>query len=272
MINIEEEYIGLLSGILYGGKSKKDRTGIGTKSVFGRIIYHDMALGFPILTTKKININHVITELLWIVNGRTDLNYLHDHNVRYWDDDYARSGRSDGELGPIYGKQWRNFFGVDQLTKLVNEIKKNPTSRRLLVSAWNPAELDSMVLPPCHYNFQVYCNDNTIDLMWQQRSVDVFLGLPYDISIYGLLLELLAKGTNLKAGRLIGSFGDCHLYKNHLEQAEIQLKRKKLKLPSLQLNKGISLENNKLFIPTHEDIKLLNYKHLKSISAKLNTG
>ena len=126
MINIEEEYIGLLSGILHGGKFKEDRTGTGTLSVFGRMIYHDMALGFPILTTKKININHVITELLWIVNGRTDLKYLHSHGVKYWDKDYAKAGRTDGELGPIYGKQWRNFFGVDQLTRLVRDIKKIP--------------------------------------------------------------------------------------------------------------------------------------------------
>lgn len=271
MINIEEEYIGLLSGILHGGKFKEDRTGTGTLSAFGRMIYHDMALGFPILTTKKINVNHVITELLWIVNGRTDLKYLHSHGVKYWDKDYARSGRSDGELGPVYGKQWRNFFGVDQLTRLVTDIKKNPTSRRLLVSAWNPAELGDMVLPPCHYSFQIYCNDGKIDLMWQQRSVDVFLGLPYDISIYGLLLELLAKGCNLKAGRLIGSFGDCHLYKNHLSQAQTLLKRKKFKLPTLKLNKGISLKNNKLITPRHGDIKLSNYKHSNLIPAELNT-
>lgn len=272
MINIENEYISLLGSIYSGGKQKKDRTGIGTLSVFGRMIRHDMSAGFPILTTKKININHAITELLWIINGRTDLSYLHDHSVKYWDDDYARSGRSDGELGPVYGKQWRNFFGVDQLTKLITEINKNPSSRRLLVSAWNPAELDSMVLPPCHYNFQIYCNDGEIDLMWQQRSVDIFLGLPYDISIYGLLLELLAKGANLKPGKLIGSFGDCHLYNNHLKQAETQLKRKKLKLPTLKLNKGISLNKNKLIIPEHKDIELLNYKHLSPIAAQLNTG
>ena len=213
MINIEEEYIGLLSGILHGGKFKEDRTGTGTLSAFGRMIYHDMALGFPILTTKKINVNHVITELLWIVNGRTDLKYLHSHGVKYGD----------------------------------------------------------MVLPPCHYSFQIYCNDGKIDLMWQQRSVDVFLGLPYDISIYGLLLELLAKGCNLKAGRLIGSFGDCHLYKNHLSQAQTLLKRKKFKLPTLKLNKGISLKNNKLITPRHGDIKLSNYKHSNLIPAELNT-
>ena len=188
MINIEEEYRSLMAGILYNGRDKSDRTGTGTKSVFGRTIEHDMSLGFPILTTKKISFNAARTELLWILNGRTDLKYLEDNGVKYWRPDYRRSDRTDETLGPVYGKQWRDFNGRDQLADLVNAIHFSPDSRRMIVSAWNPAELSEMVLPPCHYAFQVYVNDGVIDLMWQQRSADVFLGLPYDIAMYGLLL------------------------------------------------------------------------------------
>jgi thymidylate synthase len=215
MINIENEYRGLLSEILDRGLDKSDRTGTGTKSVFGRTIRHDMSLDFPILTGKKISFNAARTELLWILQGRTDLKYLEDNGVKYWRPDYERSGRTDETLGPVYGKQWRNFNGVDQLKNLVYSINTNPDSRRLIVSAWAPHELDDMALPPCHYAFQVYINNGVMDLMWQQRSADVFLGLPYDITMYGLLLEMLAKGAGLKAGQLIGQLGDCHLYNNH---------------------------------------------------------
>lgn len=272
MINIEEEYLGLMAGILYGGKPKKDRTKTGTLSVFGRMIYHDMALGFPLLTTKKIFFNHALTELLWISNGRTDINYLRDNGVTYWDGDYKRSGRKDGTLGPIYGHQWRYFGGVDQLADLVRGIKAEPTSRRLLVMAWNPADNGDMVLPPCHYGFQVYCNATHVDLMWQQRSADVFLGLPYDIAMYGLLLELLAKGAGLKPGKLIGSLGDCHLYNNHLDQAKTQLSRNMKSLPKLELNRGIRIINDELIIPEHKDIKINNYYPHPSIKAELSVG
>jgi thymidylate synthase len=200
MINIENEYKGLLSGIFYGGMEKEDRTGTGTRSVFGRTIKHDMALGFPLLTSKRISFNAARTELLWILQGRTDLKYLEDNGVNYWRPDYVRSGRTDETLGPVYGKQWRDFNGVDQLKELVYSINTNPSSRRLIVSAWAPHEMQDMALPPCHYAFQVYINNDTLDLMWMQRSADVFLGLPYDIAMYGLLLELLAKGIRAKAG------------------------------------------------------------------------
>ncbi len=272
MINIEEEYIGLMSGVLYGGKEKKDRTGTGTKSVFGRILRHDMSIGFPLLTTKKLYFNHAITELLWILSGRTDLDYLHRHGVRYWDADYKRSGRTDGTLGRSYGHQWRNFNGIDQLAVVVRGLMENPTSRRLMVNAWNPSELADMVLPPCHYGFQVYSRGKQIDLMWQQRSADIFLGLPYDIAMYGLLLEILAKGAEMKAGQLICSLGDCHLYNNHLEQAKLQLSRKLKGLPSILLNKGITLENNKIILPEHKDINIINYKPHSNIKAKLSVG
>ena len=271
MTNIENEYKVLISEILHRGLDKKDRTGTGTKSVFGRTIRHDMSLGFPILTGKKISFNAARTELLWILQGRTDLQYLEDNGVKYWRPDYERSGRTDETLGPVYGKQWRNFDGVDQLANLVNAIRINPWSRRLLVSAWNPADMDDMVLPPCHYGFQIYINNGVMDLMWQQRSVDVFLGLPYDISMYGLLLEMLAKGSNLIPGQLIGQLGDCHLYNNHLEQAREYRRRLKRALPQLELESGIYLDEF-LYIPLADEIKLINYNPYAAIKAELSVG
>jgi thymidylate synthase len=277
MINIENEYRGLLSEILDRGLDKSDRTGTGTKSVFGRTIRHDISLGFPILTGKKISFNAARTELLWILQGRTDLKYLEDNGVKYWRPDYERSGRTDETLGPVYGKQWRNFNGVDQLKNLVYSINTNPDSRRLIVSAWAPHELDDMALPPCHYAFQVYINNGVMDLMWQQRSADVFLGLPYDITMYGLLLEMLAKGAGLKAGQLIGQLGDCHLYNNHLEQAKLYLERPKRALPSITLEEGIRISkkmdaHGKLIIPEKSEIKLNNYNPYPTIKAELSVG
>ena len=270
-INIENEYKGLLSEILNTGSDKEDRTGTGTKSLFGRTIKHDMSLGFPILTGKRVSFNAARTELLWILQGRTDLKYLEDNGVKYWRPDYERSGRTDETLGPVYGKQWRDFNGVDQLANLVNAIRINPWSRRMLVSAWNPADMDDMVLPPCHYGFQIYINNGVMDLMWQQRSVDVFLGLPYDISMYGLLLEMLAKGSNLIPGQLIGQLGDCHLYNNHLEQAREYRRRPKRALPQLKLESGIYLDEF-LYIPLADEIKLINYNPYAAIKAELSVG
>lgn len=275
MTNIQDEYKGLLSEILNRGLDKDDRTGTGTRSVFGRTIRHDMSLGFPILTSKKISFNAARTELLWILQGRTDLKYLEDNGVKYWRPDYERSGRTDETLGPVYGKQWRDFNGVDQLKNLVVSISTNPNSRRLMVSAWAPHKMNEMVLPPCHYAFQVYINNGIIDLMWQQRSADVFLGLPYDITMYGLLLEMLAKGARLEAGQLIGQLGDCHLYNNHLEQSEVYLKRSKRALPNLQLNtNGIHMhkKTDLLHIPAQESIMLNNYNPYPAIKAELSVG
>ena len=278
MINIENEYKGLISEILNRGLSKSDRTGTGTKSVFGRTIRHDMSDGFPILTGKRISFNAARTELLWILNGRTDLKYLEDNGVKYWRPDYERSGRTDETLGPVYGKQWRDFNGVDQIKNLVYSINTNPDSRRLMVSAWAPHELDEMALPPCHYAFQVYINNGVMDLMWQQRSADVFLGLPYDITMYGLLLEMLAKGAGLKAGELIGQLGDCHLYNNHLEQAKLYLSRPNRALPQLELESGINISSDKsvvpdyLNIPHKFEIKLINYNPYAAIKAELSVG
>jgi thymidylate synthase len=272
MINVEDEYRGLLSGVLHGGSEKPDRTGTGTKAVFGRVLRHDMELGFPLLTTKKVNFNNALTEILWILKGRTDLKYLTDNGVNYWTPNYEASGRTDGTLGKVYGYQWRNFNGVDQLYNLLKNIKKNPSSRRLMVNAWNPADLNDMALPPCHYGFQVYINNNKLDLMWQQRSVDIFLGLPYDIAMYGLLLHMLAKGFNYRPGQLIAQLGDCHLYNNHLEQAKIQIERKPKNLPNLELSFGLRIiegGGNFVSIPTKNMFKLNNYQPHEAIKAKL---
>ena len=277
LTNIENEYKELIDEILRRGLDKADRTGTGTKSVFGRTIRHDMSLGFPILTGKKISFNAARTELLWILQGRTDLKYLEDNGVKYWRPDYERSGRTDETLGPVYGKQWRDFNGVDQLKNLVYSINTNPDSRRLIVSAWAPHEMKDMALPPCHYAFQVYINNGVMDLMWQQRSADVFLGLPYDITMYGLLLEMLAKGASLKAGQLVGQLGDCHLYNNHLDQAKLYFDRPKRALPSVTLEEGVRISKKmdaygKLIIPEKSEIKLNNYNPLPAIKAELSVG
>lgn len=272
MKNIEKDYEKLIEELLEA-PHKNDRTGTGTYSVFGRTIRHDMSLGFPLLTGKRVYHQYALAELLWILNGRTDMQYLHDHGVKYWDADYKRSGRTDGNLGPVYGHQWRSFNGVDQLANLLASIKNNPTSRRLMVNAWNPADMPDMVLPPCHYGFQVYINDNKLSLMWQQRSADVFLGLPYDIAMYGALLEMLAKGAGLEAGELIGQLGDCHLYANHLNQAKEYLKRSKPStLPKLVMNESLRYVKGKVFIPKLHNMAILNYNPLPAIAAPLSVG
>jgi len=274
MNNIQDGYRALLSAILHGGKSKEDRTGTGTRSVFGRTIEHDMSLGFPLINAKRINFNAARTELLWILNGRTDLKYLEDNGVKYWRPDYERSSRTDETLGPVYGKQWRDFGGVDQFYKLVHDITYNPKSRRLLVSAWNPIDMPEMALPPCHYAFQVYINKGKLDLMWQQRSADVFLGLPYDIAMYGMLLEMLAKGAGLKPGRLLGQLGDCHLYENHIDQAnEFLYRYHNPQCAKLELDYGIFIDSKFiLHIPELNEIRIKDYNPQSALSAPLNVG
>jgi thymidylate synthase len=273
MISIQDEYRGLLAGIFYGGKQKKDRTKTGTYSVYGRMIRHNMSLGFPLLTTKKIFFKHAITELLWILQGRSDLDYLHTNGVTYWDANYESSGRIDNTLGPVYGSQLRNFNGIDQLKNILVEIEQNPSSRRIMASFWNPYDLDRMVLPPCHYSFQIYINDGIIDLLWTQRSVDVFLGLPYDIAMYGLLLLMLAKGSGYKPGTLIGSLGDCHIYNNHAAQVRKQLLRNFRKLPYVNIDSGLIYDKKqqKVIIPTHNMINIVNYEPHPFIKAPINT-
>lgn len=274
MTNIETQYRELLEELL-NAPYKDDRTGTGTYSVFGRTLEHDMSAGFPLLLSKRVSFKNAVGELLWILNGRTDMKFLHEHGIKYWDADYARSGRTDGTLGPVYGAQWRDFHGYDQLYKLIEAINTNPNSRRLMVSAWAPDQLFKMALPPCHYGFQVYINDGKLDLMWQQRSADVFLGLPYDIAMYGLLLHMLAKGTGYKPGRLIAQLGDCHLYTDHVEQTKELLSRDisdKI-YPVLLLDEGLTITKPcYVNIPRTECIHLVNYEPLPTIKAPLSVG
>ena len=263
MNTLDEQYRGLLATVLYGGIDKSDRTGTGTKSVFGRQIRHRMSDGFPILTTKRVPFKTMVTELRWFLKGRTDIKYLQDNNCHIWDGDYEKSGRTDGDLGPIYGKQWRDWDGKDQLKELITNIKENPNSRRLMVSAWNVSELDKVVLPPCHYSFQCYVADGELSLMWNQRSADLFLGVPFNISSYGLLLLLLCEETGLKPGTLIGSLGDTHLYQDHIAAAKTQITREQHALPSIKLS-------NVNILDGEFDVELINYEHEPAIKAPLS--
>jgi len=261
MNKLDEQYKGLLATVLYAGKEKSDRTGTGTLSVFGRQIRHDMFRGFPILTTKKVAFKTMVTELKWFLKGDTNIKYLQDNNCHIWDGDYKKSGRTDGSLGPIYGRQWRKWKivdgsftrYVDQIRELITGLKENPDGRRHLVSAWNVSELEQMTLPPCHYAFQCYVADGKLSLMWNQRSADLFLGVPFNISSYGLLLLLLCKETGYEPGELIGNFGDVHLYKNHLEQAKEQLTREPHSLPEVKIDYRNILEGD-------FDVELIDYK------------
>ena len=243
MNSLDNDYQDLLSDVLEDGVQKTDRTGTGTLSLFGRSIKHNMSEGFPILTSKKVAFKTMVTELKWFLKGDTNIKYLQDNNCKIWDGDYEKSGRTDGELGPIYGKQWRDINGIDQLENLITGIINNPDSRRHLVDSWNVEQLDKMTLPPCHYSFQCYVADGKLSLMWNQRSADLFLGVPFNISSYGLLLLLLCKETGYEPGELIGNFGDVHLYKNHLEQAKEQITRDGFDLPELELEYYSNLGN-----------------------------
>ena len=262
MNKLDEQYRGLLAEVLHNGVEKEDRTGTGTLSRFGMSIRHDMSKGFPILTTKKVAWKTMVTELKWFLRGDTNIKYLVDNGCNIWNGDaYKRYcklqvphdhfetqeefieliktkdefAKKWGELGPIYGKQWRDVNGIDQLENLIVGLINNPDSRRHIVDSWNSEQLHLMTLPPCHYSFQCYVVDGKLSLMWNQRSADLFLGVPFNISSYGLLLHLLCKETGYKPGHLIGSFGDIHLYKNHIEQAKEQISRDGFDLPELEL-------------------------------------
>jgi thymidylate synthase len=261
---MDKQYKNLLKDILDNGWIKSDRTGTCTLSVFGRFIRHDMENGFPLLTTKKMSIKSITTELKWFLKGDTNIKYLQDNGCNIWNGDYNKSGRADGELGAIYGKQWKDWNGIDQITQLIKGLKENPNSRRHIVSAWNVGELDQMTLPPCHYSFQCYVSNNgKLSLMWNQRSVDTFLGLPYNIASYGMLLLLLCKETGYEPGELIGSLGDVHLYSNHIEQAKLQLTRFSCQLPTVKLS-NVDILNGEF------DYELINYKSHPKIKAPLS--
>jgi thymidylate synthase len=347
MNNLDKQYTQLLQDILDNGSEKKDRTGTGTISVFGRQIRHRMSEGFPLLTTKKMPFKTITTELLWFLRGDTNIKFLVDNNCHIWNGDAIKNyekhkGEIDwgpfvtreeafiemiksdenfakkwGELGPVYGSQWRSWGSsrehidgvtyykyppVDQIQNLINELKTNPDSRRLMVTAWNPGELDQMVLPPCHYGFQVYTRElrlkerkklanydsefvspmtveswdrnnipsRAISLIWNQRSVDSFLGLPFNIASYGLLLEIIAKEVNMVPDELIGNLGDTHLYLNHIEQAKEQIGREPFELPKLSMDyrEGEYNKDLKGFVP--DDFVLFNYQSQPHIKAPLS--
>ena len=271
---LDKKYQQLLSDIIEFGVEKKDRTGTGTISEFGHQIRHKMSEGFPLLTTKKMAWKQIVSELLWFLTGQTNIAFLHKHNNHIWDGDYEKSGRTDGDLGPIYGKQWRKWDGkngrIDQIDNLVRELKTNPDSRRLLVSAWNVGELDQMVLPPCHYGFQVWTREEDgkryISLMWNQRSVDTFLGLPFNIASYGLLLHIIANEVDMIPDELIGNLGDTHLYLNHIEQAKEQIGRTSFELP--QLKTEAKMDGICCNVP--DDFILEGYQYHPTIKAPLS--
>ena len=334
MNNIDRQYKELLEHILHFGIEKKDRTGTGTKSIFGWQIRHNMKDGFPLLTTKKMAWKTMVTELLWFLRGDTNIKFLLDYDCHIWDGDAYKNytnhfvGHEDvpdmnwfineiktnsefakkfGELGPIYGKQWREWNRccdllcskhqpVDQITNLINELKTNPDSRRLMVSAWNVGELEQMVLPPCHYGFQLYTRPTTRDekivnpgkyralsLMWNQRSVDTFLGLPFNIASYGLLLEIIAREVDMVPDELIGNLGDCHLYLNHIEQAKEQITRTPYELPKVKITErnwyqheqvkerlGEKTFNEKILSYRPDCFELLDYQSHPKIKAPLS--
>jgi len=326
MNKLDKDYQNLLSDIITNGKVKKDRTGTGTLSVFGRQIRHKMSEGFPLLTTKKMAFKTIVTELLWFLKGDTNIKYLIDNDCHIWNGDAYKNysskvqawephsdlnhfiervktndefARKWGNLGPVYGAQWRSWrvgkgietslphpdggniyeagsMYIDQIANLINDLKTNPDSRRLMVSAWNVGELDKMTLPPCHYGFQVYTRLTTrdekivnpekyraISLMWNQRSVDTFLGLPFNIASYGLLLEMIANEVDMVPDELIGNLGDTHLYLNHIKQAKEQIGRKPMELPTVHVRDGI-------FCSSPVDVILKNYQSHPSIKAPLS--
>lgn len=275
-----KQYLELLTRILETGGDKGDRTGTGTRSVFGHQMRFDLSAGFPLLTTKKVHMKSIIHELLWFLKGDTCVDYLQANGVSIWDEwataeQTARFGRPAGELGPVYGHQWRNFGasknadgaynadGFDQITWLINEIKTNPNSRRLIVSGWNPAEAGQVALPPCHTLFQFYVIDGKLSCQLYQRSADVFLGVPFNIASYALLTHMIAQVCELDVGEFIWTGGDTHLYSNHFEQAKLQLSREPLPLCQLKLNPDIK----DIFDFGFDDITIENYQSHPAIKA-----
>ncbi|MEC7120454.1 MAG: thymidylate synthase [Pseudomonadota bacterium] len=278
----EQAYLDLLHLVLDQGSQKSDRTGTGTRSVFGHQMRFDLSQGFPILTTKRVHFRSIVIELLWFLRGDTHVQYLQDHKVSIWDEwataeQTARFGRPAGELGPVYGHQWRNFGataladgqyaqdGVDQISWLINEIKTNPNSRRLIVSGWNPKEANQVALPPCHTLFQFFVQDGKLSCQLYQRSADIFLGVPFNIASYALLTHMVAQVCGLGVGDFVWTGGDSHLYNNHIEQATLQLSRTPYPLPTLQLNPAV----NDIFGFTLDDIELINYQHHAGIKAEV---
>ena len=262
-----KQYLDLLDRILTEGVKKEDRTGTGTISVFGNQMRFNLEEGFPLLTTKKLHLKSIIYELLWFLRGDTNIKYLKDHGVSIWDE----WADENGELGPVYGHQWRswpdeNGGTIDQIQNVVNQIKNNPDSRRMIVSAWNVAEVERMALPPCHTMFQFYVANGRLSLQLYQRSADTFLGVPFNIASYALLLQMMAQVTGLKAGDFIHTTGDTHLYLNHLEQAKLQLTRSPRPLPRMIINPDIK----DIFDFKYEDFQLEGYDPWPHIKAAVS--
>jgi thymidylate synthase len=260
------QYLDLLKHILEHGVEKGDRTGTGTLSVFGHQMRFDLAAGFPLLTTKKLHTRSIVHELLWFLSGSTNVGPLHEHGVTIWDE----WADENGDLGPIYGHQWRSWPApdggtIDQISRLLEQIRSNPDSRRLVVSAWNVADLDKMKLPPCHALFQFWVAEGKLSCQLYQRSADVFLGVPFNIASYALLTEMIARVTGLAAGEFIHTLGDAHLYLNHLEQAREQLTRAPRPLPRLELNPAV----RSLFDYTFEDVRIVGYDPHPAIKAPI---
>ena len=258
-----KQYIDLLIHVLEHGRPRPDRTGTGTKSVFGYQMRFNLADGFPVVTTKKLHLKSIIHELLWFLAGDTNIKYLQDNGVRIWNE----WADENGDLGHVYGYQWRSWPTpeggfVDQITQLIHDIKTNPTSRRLIVSAWNVGELDKMKLPPCHLLFQFYVNEGKLSCQLYQRSADIFLGVPFNIASYALLTMMVAQVTGLEAGDFVHTFGDAHIYNNHLEQVDLQLSRPPMALPTMKINQEVK----SIFDFTFADFELVNYQshpHIK---------
>lgn len=261
-----KQYLDLMKDILETGVSKTDRTGTGTLSVFGRQLRFDLSQGFPLLTTKKLHTRSIFIELLWFLKGDTNIKYLHDHGVTIWDE----WADQNGDLGPVYGHQWRswpapNGHTIDQITNVLNQIKKKPDSRRHIVSAWNPAEVDKMALPPCHALFQFYVADGKLSCQLYQRSADYFLGVPFNIASYALLTHMFAQQCDLLPGDFVWTGGDTHLYTNHLDQARLQLTREPNPLPQLNIRRKPA----SIFDYQFEDFEIVNYQSHPGIKAPI---
>ncbi len=261
-----QQYLDLLRTVRHDGAFKPDRTGVGTYSIFGHQMRFDLSKGFPVLTTKKLHLKSIIHELLWFLSGDTNIRYLRENGVRIWDE----WADEKGDLGPVYGAQWRSWpkpdgSSIDQITSLIHQIRTNPNSRRLIVSAWNPAQVDDMALPPCHCLFQFYVANNKLSCQLYQRSADVFLGVPFNIASYALLTMMIAQVCEMEPGEFVHSFGDTHLYANHLKQADLQLSRIPGRLPIMRINPDV----RDIFAFTFDDFNLEGYHAAAHIPAQV---
>lgn len=258
-----QQYLDLLKDVMVNGVDKMDRTSVGTRSVFGRQMRFDLSKGFPLMTTKKVHLKSIIYELLWFLKGDTNVKYLQDHGVRIWNE----WADENGELGPVYGSQWRNWNGegIDQISQVIETLKKNPNDRRMIVSAWNVGKIAEMHLPPCHMMFQFYVAENKLSCLLYQRSCDMFLGVPFNIASYALLTMMVAQVCGYEAGEFIHTLGDTHIYHNHFEQVREQLSHTPYPLPTMKINPEVK----DIFSFQYEDFELQNYQSYDTIKAKV---